>query len=78
MYATAYDGAKRSSHILFNTGDEATAQDVLDRINSGELDFAEAAKEYSQDTGSAENGGDVGWDKLKQLRDRVHRRSEWS
>lgn len=67
MYATAYDGAKRSSHILFNTGDEATAQDVLDRINSGELDFAEAAKEYSQDTGSAENGGDVGWDKLNNF-----------
>ena len=67
MYASAYDGAKRSSHILFNTGDDATAQDVLDRINSGELDFAEAAKEYSQDTGSAENGGDVGWDKLNNF-----------
>ncbi len=67
MYATAYDGAKRSSHILFNADDEATAQDVLDRINSGELDFAEAAREYSQDTASAENGGDVGWDKLNNF-----------
>lgn len=67
MYATAYDGAKRSSHILFNSDDEATAQDVLDRINSGELDFAEAAREYSQDTASAENGGDVGWDKLNNF-----------
>lgn len=71
-YATYYDGAKRSSHILFkveDTSDEAAmeeartkAQEVLDRINSGEIDFADAAKEYSDDT-SAENGGDVGWDR---------------
>lgn len=71
-YAPYYDGAKRSSHILFtvdDTSDEAamaeartTAQGVLDRINSGELDFAQAAQEYSGDTGSAANGGDVGWD----------------
>ena len=52
MYASAYDGAKRSSHILFDSDDEATAQDVLNKINSGELDFAEAAKQYSKDTGS--------------------------
>lgn len=52
MYATYYNGAKKSSHILFNSDDEATAQEVLDKINSGELDFAEAAKEYSQDEGS--------------------------
>ena len=67
MYASAYDGAKRSSHILFNSDDEATAQEVLDKINSGELDFAEAAKQYSQDKGSAENGGDVGWDKTNSF-----------
>lgn len=69
MYATAYDGAKRSSHILFAEDDEATAQEVLDKINSGELDFAEAAKEYSTDTSSAENGGDVGWDKTSSFVD---------
>ena len=66
-YAPAFSGAKRSSHILFNSGDEATAQQVLDQINNGELDFADAAKEYSQDTASAENGGDVGWDLLNQF-----------
>ena len=49
MYATAYDGSKRSSHILFNSDDEATAQEVLDKLNSGELDFVDAVKEYSQD-----------------------------
>lgn len=59
-----YDGAKRSSHILFDAGDEATAQEVLDKINSGELDFAAAAEQYSKDSGSAVKGGDVGWDAL--------------
>ncbi len=63
MYAQSYDGAKRSSHILFDSSDEATAQEVLDKINSGELDFAEAAQQYSKDS-SATNGGDVGWDKM--------------
>lgn len=61
--AATYDGAKRSSHILFASGDEATAQQVLDQINAGEIDFATAAQQYSTDS-SAENGGDVGWDKL--------------
>ena len=64
MFASSYNGAKRSSHILFDSGDEATAQEVLEKINAGQLDFAEAAKQYSKDTGSAANGGDVGWDKL--------------
>lgn len=61
-YYTMFDGAKRSSHILFSSDDEATAQEVLDQINAGTLDFADAAKQYSTDTASAENGGDVGWD----------------
>lgn len=61
---TTYDGAKRSSHILFAKEDQETAQSVLDQIRDGQLDFAEAAKEYSTDSGSAEEGGDVGWDKL--------------
>ena len=63
MYASYYDGAKRSSHILFDAGDEATAADVLEKIKSGELDFADAAKQYSKDS-SAEKGGDVGWDRM--------------
>ncbi len=61
---TTYDGAKRSSHILFGKDDKETAQNVLDQIRNGEIDFAAAATEYSTDTGSAQNGGDVGWDKL--------------
>lgn len=63
MYATSFDGAKKSSHILFDAADEALAQEVLDKINSGELEFADAAAEYSMD-GSAADGGNVGWDAL--------------
>ena len=75
-YASSYDGAKRSSHILFkvdDTSDEAAmseakaqAEQVLAQINAG-ADFAELAKQYSGDTGSAENGGDVGWDQLNSF-----------
>lgn len=67
QYLSMFNGAKRSSHILFASGDEDKAAEVLGKIKSGELDFAEAAKEYSTDTGSAENGGDVGWDKLSNF-----------
>lgn len=64
---SSYDGAKRSSHILFDADDGETAQSVLDQINAGTLDFAEAAQTYSKDSGSAANGGDVGWDKLNSF-----------
>ena len=67
-YISSFDGAKRSSHILFDADDTETAQSVLDQINAGTLDFAEAAKTYSKD-GSAQNGGDVGWDKLTSFVD---------
>lgn len=61
---------RKASHILFliendvNDADKKTvkekAQSVLDKINSG-ADFATMAKEYSEDSGSAENGGDLGF-----------------
>lgn len=60
--ASFLDGAKRSSHILFDADDKATAKKVLGQLQNGQLDFAAAAKKYSTDAGSAEDGGDVGWD----------------
>ncbi|MEE0846066.1 MAG: peptidylprolyl isomerase [Eggerthellaceae bacterium] len=64
-----FDSSKRSSHILFDTNDQETAQSVLDQINAGEIDFATAASQYSTDTASAANGGDVGWDQLSSFVD---------
>lgn len=68
-YYTMFDGAKRSSHILFASDDESTAQSVLDQINAGEISFEDAAKQYSTDTASAENNGDVGWDAINTFVD---------
>lgn len=46
-----------ASHILVE--DEQTANDIKSRLDNGE-DFASLAKEYSKDTASAQNGGDLG------------------
>ncbi len=60
-HASEFQNLRRSSHILFEEGDEATAQDVLNRINSGELSFEDAASQYSTDSGTAAKQGDVGY-----------------
>ena len=69
-----YNDARRSSNILIKVDSDASdedkaaakakAQECLDKINSGELSFEDAVKQYSDDTGSKEKKGDVGWDKL--------------
>jgi peptidyl-prolyl cis-trans isomerase C len=46
-------------HILFNKDQRAKAEEVKGQLQNG-ADFAELAREYSQDPGSAENGGDLG------------------
>lgn len=45
-------------HILVE--DEAAAEEIIKNLQEGE-DFAELARELSIDTGSAVNGGDLGW-----------------
>jgi len=56
---------RRISHILIEVDEDedaakAKAESILLQINSGG-DFAELAKQYSSDTFSGENGGDLEW-----------------
>jgi peptidyl-prolyl cis-trans isomerase D len=56
---------RRASHILITSSgddaaDEAKAKAAYDRATAGE-DFAKLAAELSQDPGSAQQGGDLGW-----------------
>lgn len=53
-----------ASHILLE--DEATAKEVLAKVQAGE-DFAELAKEYSTDTATKEDGGDLGYISRNQM-----------
>ena len=59
---------RRASHILItakNDGDKAAAkakaEDVLKEVRKTPGKFADLAKQYSQDPGSAKNGGDLGY-----------------
>jgi len=72
---TAYEADKAAhppeekrdaSHILLEVNDQRSAEQaeteikaIRDRIEAGEA-FADLAKEYSEDPGSAENGGELG------------------
>ncbi|MDO8224320.1 Foldase protein PrsA precursor [Bacillus subtilis] len=51
-------GQIRASHIL--VADKKTAEEVEKKLKKGEK-FDALAKEYSTDTGSATNGGELGW-----------------
>jgi len=62
---------RRVSHILLSVADpkedaavKAKAEGILKRAQSGE-DFSKLAKEFSQDPGSATQGGDLGWSERK-------------
>jgi peptidyl-prolyl cis-trans isomerase D len=62
---------RRVRHILLPVNDpkddaavKAKAEGILKRAQSGE-DFSKLAKEFSQDPGSAAQGGDLGWSERK-------------
>ena len=68
-YRFETDERVRASHILFMTMDkseaetadvEKKAQEVLAKVKAGQ-DFAELAKEYSEDPGTKDKGGDLGF-----------------
>jgi peptidyl-prolyl cis-trans isomerase D len=62
---------RRAAHILIDVGADATqaeqdaanskADDVLRQLNLNPEKFSELAKAHSQDPGSADNGGDLGY-----------------
>ena len=54
-----YPDSVRASHILIK--DKAKAQEVLAKAKAENADFAALAKQYSEDTGSAQKGGDLGF-----------------
>jgi peptidyl-prolyl cis-trans isomerase D len=62
---------RRVRHILLSVNDpkedaavKAKAEGILKRAEGGE-DFSKLAKEFSQDPGSATQGGDLGWSEKK-------------
>ncbi len=57
-YSTAEQ--REVSHILVQGDDEAKAQAILDELNAG-ASFATLAEEKSEDIGSADAGGSLGW-----------------
>jgi peptidyl-prolyl cis-trans isomerase D len=64
---------RRVRHILIPVAEpkddaaaKAQAESILKRAQAGE-DFSKLAKEFSQDPGSAQQGGDLGWSERKLL-----------
>ncbi|MDX2320559.1 MAG: peptidylprolyl isomerase SurA [Moritella sp.] len=51
----------KPSVILSDDKAQALLNDYLARIKSGDAEFADLAKAYSDDTGSAVKGGELGW-----------------
>ena len=62
----ASDADRRVSHIMVNYGDERTLQEARARLEqarqelSGGASFAELAAEYSDDSSTSDDGGDLG------------------
>ena len=65
-YNDEYEGSISAKHILISTSNrsdedaEKEAKEIIKRLNNGE-DFSDIAKEKSEDPGSKDNGGDLGY-----------------
>ena len=62
---------RKARHILLQTGDNKAAakakiESIKQELEQG-ADFAVLAKKYSQDSGSASQGGDLGWVALGEM-----------
>jgi peptidyl-prolyl cis-trans isomerase C len=55
----------KARHILVES--EAQAQQIIDQLKKNPDDFAKLAEEKSLDTGSKNNGGDLGWFDLHSM-----------
>ena len=55
---TATESQVLARHILVDTEVEAKA---VEQLLADGVDFAEVARKYSKDTGSGQNGGELGW-----------------
>ena len=72
-YVTSVAGReeRRASHILIQTSEDKAAAQIKIESLKKELelgaDFAELAKQHSQDPGSAERGGDLDWIALGEM-----------
>lgn len=60
---------RKASHILIQGNDAdalARVEDIRQKLDQG-ADFAALAKEFSEDSGSASEGGDLGWVSLGEM-----------
>ncbi|OOF28096.1 peptidylprolyl isomerase SurA [Salinivibrio sp. IB872] len=51
----------KPSIVLSDKGAQKELNDIIAQIKRGDQSFADLAKQYSDDPGSAVNGGDLGW-----------------
>lgn len=57
----------KTSIVLSDEGAKRQLSDMITQIKSGKKTFAELAKQYSADPGSAVNGGSLGWQASDQF-----------